>query len=343
MHEKRGVLMTIRDRRELRQTAQRRLNVASYKPRRLMLIHSGVALGTSLLLAILTYIINWQIQTNGSGLSGMELSIILETASTVLQGAVAILTPFWTIGLSYAFLRIARGKSAWPQTLLEGFRRKGPVLRFLLMEGLIYGMIIVAAMYCAGWLYTMTPDGNAFSEAILALSSQNLDFAEIYEQIPASVLEQVNRVYTPIMCGVLLVLLTPTAYRLRMAPFVLMDEEGTGAWKAIRTSGRITRRNCFKLFLLDLHYWWYYLLQVLLMLPLYADVLLAALNINLPVDSAVIALIGAVVYVLLTLLLECFARPKIMTTYAVAYDALMEQYAQESGQVTNSDGVKDEE
>lgn len=344
--------MTIRDRRELKQTAQRRLDVASYKPRRLMLIHSGVALGASLLLAILTYIVNWQIQTNGSGLAGMDLRIILETASTVLQGAVTILMPFWTIGLSYAVLRIARGKAAWPQTLLEGFRRRGPVLRLLLVQGLIYGMITAAAVYSAYFLYAMTPDGTAFTEALTKLyfSGEFETYLEMFEQIPEPVLEQVSRVYTPILCGVLLVLITPASYRLRMASFVLMDGEGTGAWKAVRISGRITRRNCFKLFLLDLSYWWYYLLTALLMLPLYADVLLSALNITLPLDSSVIALIGAAVYALLTLILECFATPKIMTTYALAYDVLREQYAQasqpqEPRQVVDSDGygVKDEE
>ena len=174
--------MTIRDRRELRRKAQRRLDVASYKPRRLMLIHSGVALGASLLLAILNYIINWQIRTNGSGLAGLDLGIILDTVSMVLQYAVTILMPFWTIGLSYAVLRIARGKAAWPQALLEGFRRKGPVLRLLLMQGLIYGMITMAAISGAYMIYSMTPDGQAFSEAIMILYTQGLDYEQIYEQ-----------------------------------------------------------------------------------------------------------------------------------------------------------------
>lgn len=344
--------MTIRDRRELKQTAQRRLDVASYKPGRLILIHSGVALGASLLLAIFTYIMDWQIQTNGSGLAGMELRTILETASLVLQGAVTILAPFWTIGLSYAVLRIARGKAAWPHTLLEGFRRKGPVLRLLLMQGLIYGIITFAAIYGAYFLYSMTPDGTAFTEAILKLyfSGEFATYREMFEQIPEPVLEQVARVYVPILCSVLLVLMIPASYRLRMASFALMDEEGTGAWKAIRTSFRITRRNCFKLFLLDLSYWWYYLLAALLTVPLYADVLLPALNITLSVDSSVIALIGAAVYVVLTLILESLAKPGIMTTYALAYDVLKEQHdrassPQQSRQVVDSYGyrVKDEE
>ena len=157
--------------------------------------------------------------------------------------------------------------------------------------------------------------------------------------------EQVTRVYAPILCCVLLALIIPAAYRMRMAAFVLMDQEGTGAWKAILTSGRITRRNCFKLFLLDLGYWWYYLLHVVLMLPLYADLLLTQLNVTLPVDSTVIALIGSAVYAVLTLLLECVAKPKIMTTYALAYDVLKEKHdqtsqPQESRQVVDSEGYR---
>ena len=81
------------------------------------------------------------------------------------------------------------------------------------------------------------------------------------------------------------------------------------------------------------------------MLPLYADLVLTQLNVTLPVDSTVIALIGSAVYAVLTLLLECVAKPKIMTTYALAYDVLKEKHdqtsqSQESRQVVDSEGYR---
>lgn len=320
--------MTIRDRKALKQTAERRLSAASYKPSKLILIHSGVTLGVSLLMAILNYLISWQIELHGGGLSGMQLRSILETVNTVLSAAYAILTPFWIMGLAYAALRLARGKAAYPQSLLEGFERKGPVLRLLLLQILIYSIITFAAIYGAWFLYSMTPDGTAFMEAVtqLVLVEGINDSASLIEAIPEPVVEQVAKVFLPIFAVVLVGLMLPASYRLRMAPYVLMDKYGTGAWKAIRLSGKITRRNCFRIFLLDLSYWWYYLLGIVLMLPAFADVLLSLLKIQLPVDTVVIYIVGNVLYALLTLIFECLAKPRLQTTYALAYDALLEQY-----------------
>jgi hypothetical protein len=59
--------MTIRDRKSLRQTANRRLQVASYKPNRLVLIHSGIALGAGLLVAIVQYILQQQTHQSDQG------------------------------------------------------------------------------------------------------------------------------------------------------------------------------------------------------------------------------------------------------------------------------------
>ena len=319
--------MTIRDRKTLKQTAKRRLTAASYNPKRLILIHSGVTLGISLLLTLLDYWIAWQIDTKGSGLAGLGMRSVLETVQTVLNGAYAILAPFWSMGVTYAILRLARGKAAWPQALLEGFRRKGPVFRLLLMQGLIYGILTFAAMWGAWMLYTMTPDGQAFAEAIMKLIAGGVtDYVELYEAIPEMVLDQVSRVYVPIFLVALLVLVLPASYRMRMAPYVLMEKERSGAWKAIRTSGRLTRRNGWHLVVLDLSYWWYYLIQVLLIAVSLVPALLTMQEIQLPLDEGVLYIAANVLYTVLLLIFETQAKPKQQTVYALAYEALREQY-----------------
>lgn len=321
--------MTIRDRKTLKQTATRRLAAASYHPKRLILIHSGVTLGGSLLLTLLDYLILWQIDTNGGGLASLGMRSVLETVQTVLNTVYGILMPFWSMGAAYAFLRLARGKAAWPHTLMEGFRRKGPVLRLILLQGLIYGILTFAAMWGAWFLYSMTPDGQAFAEALMKLIASGVsDYAELYEAIPEAVLMQVNSVYMPIFVSILLVLVLPASYRLRMAPYVLMEKQRTGAWKAIRTSGRITRHNGWRLVLLDLSYWWYYLIQAVLTAVGLAPALLTLLNIQLPVDDAVLYIAANVAYTALLLLFETQAKPKQQTVYALAYEALQEQYGQ---------------
>lgn len=326
--------MTIRDRKTLKQTAGRRLAAASYKPRRLILIHSGITLAAVLLMAVIQYVITWQIDANGGGLTGLPLRSVLDTARTVVSIAYGILMPFWSVGIFYAGLRLARGKAAYPRVLLEGFRRRGPVLRLILMQALIYGIISVVTMYGAWIIYGMTPDGQAFANALMKLITTETftDYYQLIEAIPTEVIEQVTWGYLPVFGVVWLLLIAPAAYRMRLAPYVLMDKDRTGAWKAIRTSGKLTRRNCGHLLLLDLSYWWYYLLPVVLLLPAYANVLLPLVGLSLPVDPAVLYLGGQVIYVVLTLIFECFAKPKVQTTYALAYDVLLENYYRENPQ-----------
>ena len=320
--------MTIRDRKQLKQTAARRLENAAYTPRRLILIHSGVMLGMSLLMAIFHYVITWQIDAHGGGLSGIQLRSVLETASTALSAIYAIATPFWSLGLVYAALRLSRGKSAWPGVLLEGFRRRRPVIRFVLLQILIYGIITVVAVYAAWTFYVMfTPAGKAFAEALMKLISSGItDYTQLMEQIPEQVMDRVARGYLPFFGVIAVALMIPAMYRLRLAQYLLMEDNALTPWKAIRTSGQVMRRNCFKMLLLDLSFWWYYLIPVVLMLPAYADVIVERLQLALPVDMGVLYIGGNVIYAVLTLAFECVTTPKVVTTYALAYDALMDEY-----------------
>lgn len=321
--------MTIRDRKQMKATAGRRLDSASYLPRRLILIHSGLLLGFALLMAVCDYIITWQIDAKGGGLSGIQMRSILETVSNVLSVAYAVLTPFWTMGLVYAALRLARGQSAYPGVLLEGFRRRRLVIRFVLVQVLIYGLITIVSIYGAWILYVMfTPSGKAFMEALWTLVMAGItDYVALMEQIPPEVIQQVSRAYTPFFCVVFACLVIPNLYRLRLANYLIMENKEIGARKAVRTSAKMMRRNVFQLFLLDLSFCWYYLIPGVLMLLTYADVLAEKLQISLPVDDAVLFLGGNAVYAVLTLAFECFAAPKVVTTYAIFYDILVEEYA----------------
>lgn len=321
--------MTIRDRKELKQTAARRLQAASYPAKKLILIHSAVALGAALLVQILTYLIDGQISAH-SGLSGVQTRAMLETAASALRMIYTALSPFWSIGLIHSALRLSRGHAAYPHTLAEGFRRFGPVLRLELMQLLIFGILAFAAMYASSILFTFTPAGMAFAQMLepMILSGEFTDYMQLMEAIPQQTILDLYKVVLPIFGVLALVLLVPAAYRLRMASYLVMDRSGTGAWKAIRTSGRIMRRKGFRLFLLDLSYWWYYVLSALVALPAYADLLLPKLGIPVPMEEGLLALVGYGVYAVLLLCLEVAAQPKRQTVYALAFDALTEEYEQ---------------
>ena len=313
----------------MKQTAVRRLQAASYPAKKLILIHSGVALGAALLVQVLTYLIEGQISAH-SGLSGVQKRALWETAASALRLIYTVLAPFWSIGAIHSALRLSRGHAAYPHTLAEGFHRFGPVLRLELMQMLIFGILAFAAMYASSMLLMFTPAGMEFTAQLepMILSGEFSDYTQLLEALPQQTITDIYKVVLPIFAVLALVLIVPAVYRMRLASYMVMDRSGTGAWKAIRTSGRIMRRKGFQLFLLDLSYWWYYVLAALVSLPIYADLLLPMMGIPLPMEEDLMILAGYAAYAVLTLCLEVAVQPKRMTVYALAFDALTEEYEQ---------------
>ena len=100
--------------------------------------------------------------------------------------------------------------------------------------------------------------------------------------------------------------------------------EGTSATKALAHSIRLTRKKSLRLFKVDLHFWWFYLLQALCLVVCYADALLPKLNISLPFSED-----GSffLFYVLGTVgqgVLLWLCQGRRLTTYAFAYQAFDE-------------------
>lgn len=322
--------MTIRDRRALKDAAAEHIQQAAYSPRKLVLIHSGIAFGVALVIALLNYILAWQVDTNTGGLSGMQLRSVLETASAVLRYAQSIAMPFWNIGLIYAMLCIGRGQSARPENLLEGFRRFGPVLRLRLLQGILYGLIAMVCAYISSLLFLLTPFAQPLMEQMESLmTAQTVEQMESlmaqlsYEQMLSDLYP-----FMGIFLAVYLVVLLPLVYRFRMADYAVMDQPGTGALAALTASSRMMRGNRFQLFRLDLSLWPYYVLSALATVLAYADQLLPALGVTLPISETV-AFFGAyVLYVLAMLALNWWLLPRVETTYAVTYDVLRQQAPQ---------------
>ena len=118
-----------------------------------------------------------------------------------------------------------------------------------------------------------------------------------------------------------LVLFLPVSYRLRFSTFCLVDAPRAGAMHAMHTSRVLLRRNCWKLFRLDLHFWWYHGLlavaSLIQMLPLMGFVL--------PVGSDATYYLCNGVYLAIVFGLYAAFRNRIECTYAAAYDALREK------------------
>lgn len=321
--------MNIRDRKALKQTAASRLSEASFDPRLLILIHTGVSVGSTLLITLINYILQQQINGTG-GLSGIGLRSILATAQSALQLASIFLMPFWEIGMLYAAMQIARKQPARPADLPAGFRRFGPVLRLTLLRAAIVFAILTFCINIGSGIFLMTPLSDPMLDILQPLlenaASSNAPSISMDEATLSALMESTLPLL-PIILGLFLLTAAPILYRLRMAEYLIMEEKKTGALSALITSWRMTRGRALALFRLDLSFWWFYALQAGAVVLSYGDGIAAGLKITLPVSAGTAALISYLLYGAAMLALFWRFGSYVQTTYAVAYDTLRYQCA----------------
>jgi uncharacterized membrane protein len=312
--------MDIRDRRGLQSAARSSLNAASFSPKYIIALHAGLIALLSAVLLLLDFLLEQQIGNTG-GLSAIGRRSMLETAQSFLRMIQSVALPFWSMGYLFATLQWAKKSPVQPMTLLEGFRRFGAVLRLELLQILLYSLIAVLCSYAAAILFFMTPWAKPFMDTIMPQLTEAADA----QAIQAILLSAGNSVLIPIFVifGVIFAAISiPIFYRFRMAAYVLMDTPGTGAFAALRSSVRLMRGNCLALVRLDLHFWWFYLLDILVSALCYGDLILSGLGIPLPVSAEV----GYFLFVLLSLgaqlALYIWKRNDDFVTYAHAYYAL---------------------
>ena len=115
----------------------------------------------------------------------------------------------------------------------------------------------------------------------------------------------------------------PLSYRLRFADYILL--EGEGGRQAMIQSFLLTRGSCKEIFKLDLHFWWFYLLQLLALALCYGDGILSLLGVTLPINSNLRYFLFYTIGLLLEGFLFCRYQGQRLTTSALAYDALQPQ------------------
>lgn len=311
--------MNIRDRQGLRQRAVEALSRATYSPAKLALLHTGAAVALSLVLTALNFVLSRQMDGTG-GLSGMGLRSVLSTAQTMLSFASMVVMPFWEIGFVYAAIRIAREKRAEPESLLQGFRRFGPVLRLMLLQALIYVAILFLSFNISTGVFILTPFSQPMAQMIENLSADRIMDAQLMEQLSSGLI--------PLYCifGVIFaVFALPVTYRLRMAQYVIMDDPKIGALAALGTSNRLMRYNRWALFRLDLTFWWFFGLQLLSTLLGYGDLLAEALGVSLPISEDVAFFVSFALHAVCQLAIAWWFASRVAVTYATAYDTLRAQ------------------
>lgn len=304
--------MDIRDRRGLKLEARQALGAAGYDPKKLILMHTGASMALSLVLSLVSHLLDQQIGGTG-GLSGVGLRSALETVQMVLLIGQMSAVLFWQIGYTYVSLRISRRESVGPAGLAEGFRQFGPVLRLRLITMAIYGGILFAASYLATMILSFTPLANPLLEAYEIGTEEAMLEAMDAVMLPLAV----------IALAITAVLALPVYYRLRMADLALMEEPRAGAMAAIRKSRVMTYGRRMELFKLDLSFWWFYGLEMVTMVVAYGDLILPVFGLQLPWSDTVSYYVFLVLSCLGQLALYWWRGNEVQVTYARAYEALL--------------------
>ena len=293
---------------------------AAQKPGRIILLHPGVIVLLSLMLTLADHLLELQIATTG-GLGGVGTRAILSTTKYVLQLLPALLLPFWQAGYTYYTRRVAQKQEAWRGDLLEGFRRFGPILRLKLLTTMLFVGLAFACSYVASFIFTATPWAEPLMVQLEQMMSQEMSDAALMEAILA--LSQEYAV--PLMSifgicfavgGVFLF------YQIRQAEFWLMDNPGKGALAALLSSRKLMRGAWKGMLKIDLSFWWFFLLELLVSALGMGDVILDAFGISMTTDAFLSYLIFFSLYLWAQLMLYWWKKNHISVTYAHAYLAL---------------------
>lgn len=314
--------MDIRDRKTLSSFAAERMeNAPQYK--KIALIYASVMIGLSAVSALISHVLGLQIDQSG-GLSNMGTRSILSALQSMLPLVQTAVGMCIQLGFTASMLRVARGQYVSPQTLRLGFDRFWVLLRYTVLETLLYTGICFGCVYLAITLFLITPWSRNLLELLIPLV-QERSALNPAATIPDAIYAQAVEALTPalILCGILYCIFTlPLYYRLRMSRYVIIDKPAAGAFTAMRESVKMTRRNCIPLFRLDLHFWWYYAAGILSSLLCYGDLLLPLVGIELPFSEDFSYFLFYGLYWVAEYLIIAFLLPRVETAYALAYDSL---------------------
>lgn len=314
--------MDIQDRNLWKQAAGERLAASFYDPRKLVAIHTGVAIGVSLVATLVSHLLD-RLIAQTVGLGGLSTRVNLESIRMLVILLPGLLTIFWDAGYRSAMLRIGRGEAVMPRGLLEGFQSFWPLLRHALLRGLLGIPVGMLCWYAAEILFLLTPFSAPMLEALAPVMesgtlNQNL-------MLDPAVQEAMLQAAVPLLVlfGLLLAAgLVLVYFPMRMSVYALLEEPEKGALFAIRKSSYLLRNCKMHLFRLDLSFWWYYLLRLLLAVVCYLDVLLAALKVQTGLSPMGLSLCCYGLFLVGALALSIGCRNRVEETYVQFYKAL---------------------
>lgn len=297
---------------QIRQEAEERLQQDQGHFSHLVFIHTAITAGASLLLMLLSWLSS---SINpGGGLSNMDAQNLLSTGQTMLQFAIGILSPIWEAGLIFCALRLITRQEYTNRDLTRGFRRWGAILSSLILRGLIYFGICMACYFASSVLLSFIPIPRSVLgdlEAFLTAPAFPLPTSLYY----------LMGVFGLIFAVTLCCVLVPRLYLHRLVEYRIMDCDSCGGMQGIFHSRMLMKGHRKELFFLDLSFWWYYLLEIGVLVLSLGYLFLPGLSMS----TEVAACVFTVISLLAQLALYRFAKPKLAITYAIFYQKVFEE------------------
>ena len=312
--------MDILNPQSLREAAGRALN-RGRDPKKLVYVYAGIGFALSLLVRLGTLFLDDRISSTG-GLSQLGTRAVFSTIQQLLPMVCSLVALCLEFGYLSGMMRIARGQYADHTDLKVGFRKFWPLMRLMLLQGIIMLFVGILAFQVGSLIFAMTPWAGPLVEMMMELSA--MDPASIDEQTLLSFLQQAAPMYLTVGV-VFLIALIPVLFRLRMAMFCLLDDPNGRAMAAIGTSNRMMRRRFGSMLKVDLSQWLYYAATLVMTVLMYSDLLLPALGINVPLDPLVFSLLVYGAALVLQFVIQVTLRNKVEAVYVTAYDRLREK------------------
>ena len=274
--------MNIKNPRAIRAAAREALAVHQ-NPQRIPLVYAGISAVLSLAVTIISHFLSQQIDQM-TGLANMGNRAIFSTTKTVLPVAQLLFLMVWEMGYHICTLRFARRRYVDLTDLKAGFPKFGAVLRTKLLTALVYLGLIIGAMYLSTFIFMLLPVSNTFYELMVPL----MDSATILSSgivLDDATLAAATAAIWPvflIFAAVFAALGLPILYSFRMVPYCVADNSHRSAGVILKESRTMMRGNKWNLFKLDLSFWWFFLLEGLITVTAYLDMILPLAGITLP-------------------------------------------------------------
>ena len=319
--------MSIPSAKYLKKKASNRLQSGN-DPKKVVLVYAGIVALSSLVVTVVQDLLDSRISQTG-GIQNIGTRSMLTTADTVLTIAQLLLVMCLTLGYTGSMLRIARGQYASPNSLKAGGERIWVLLRTRLLQMLIMTAAAFALCFLVINVCLLTPLSNRVIAVMGTVSAEVLladDLALIgfYSAMLPIIL---------IYLVALVPLLWYFSCTYRMVDYLLIDRPQLGAFGALRESRRMMQGNMKMMLRVDLSFWWYYLLQALVSVLVYLNMVLALFSIGLPPE--VLYWGTVVLYLAADFALRYFFSNKVAVTYALFYDSLCPKQEQNGAVLGN--------